>query len=42
MLYRQILDVIEANDYDVFNRRAFVSDWRKLLFIPISWFKASF
>ncbi len=32
--YSQILDVIERNDYDVFNRRAFVSDFRKLLSLP--------
>lgn len=30
MLYRGILDDIEANDYDVFNRRAHVSRSRKL------------
>nr|WP_237269133.1 squalene/phytoene synthase family protein [Thermostichus lividus] len=42
MLYREILDVIERNGYDVFNRRAFVSDLRKTFFIPLSWLKATF
>jgi phytoene synthase len=30
VLYRGILDDIQAHDFDVFNRRAFVSRWRKL------------
>ena len=30
MLYQQILDSIERNDYDVFNQRAYVSNSRKL------------
>jgi phytoene synthase len=34
MLYRKILDVIVENDYDVFNRRAFVPKMRKLLCLP--------
>ncbi|PZO59348.1 MAG: phytoene synthase [Phormidesmis priestleyi] len=34
MLYRKILDVIVENDYDVFNRRAFVPKSRKLLCLP--------
>ena len=34
MLYRKILDVIVENDYDVFNRRAYVSKARKLLYLP--------
>ncbi|RPI29217.1 MAG: phytoene/squalene synthase family protein, partial [Chloroflexota bacterium] len=29
-LYQGILDDIEAHDYDVFNRRARVGDWKKL------------
>jgi len=33
-LYRQILDVIEANDYDVFNNRAYVPSMRKLMTLP--------
>ncbi|MGD1896019.1 MAG: 15-cis-phytoene synthase CrtB [Phormidesmis sp.] len=34
MLYRKILDVIVENDYDVFNRRAFVPKARKILCLP--------
>ena len=34
MLYRKILDVIVENDYDVFNRRAFVPKIRKFLCLP--------
>ncbi|MEO1621084.1 MAG: 15-cis-phytoene synthase CrtB [Cyanobacteria bacterium J06632_3] len=34
MLYRKILDVIVENDYDVFNRRAFVPKMRKFLCLP--------
>lgn len=30
MLYRQILDEIERNEYDVFNRRAYVPSFKKL------------
>jgi phytoene synthase len=37
-LYREILDDIEAHDYDVFNRRAHLSDARKLARLPgIAW-----
>lgn len=34
VLYSKILDVIENNDYDVFNRRAFVPNLRKLWLLP--------
>jgi 15-cis-phytoene synthase len=34
MLYRNILDVIVENQYDVFNRRAFVPTLRKLCCLP--------
>lgn len=34
VLYRTILDAIEENDYDVFNRRAFVPTLRKLRCLP--------
>lgn len=34
MLYRGILDDIEAHDYDVFSRRAFVSRRRKMAILP--------
>lgn len=34
MLYRQILDSIEANDYNNFTQRAYVKRWKKLLTLP--------
>nr|ATQ35983.1 phytoene synthetase [Gloiopeltis furcata] len=38
-MYSQILDVLEENDYDNFNRRAYVSKTRKLLTVPISYLR---
>lgn len=38
-LYRAILDDIEANDYDVFTRRAHVGHWKKLAKIPGIWLR---
>jgi phytoene synthase len=38
-LYRAILDDIEAHDYDVFTRRAQVSDWAKLRKLPGVWWR---
>lgn len=35
-LYRGILDAIEANGYDVFNKRAYVPKYKKFLDLPIS------
>ncbi|WP_373539656.1 phytoene synthase [Chamaesiphon sp.] len=40
LLYQQILDSIERNDYDVFTRRAFVSMPRKLWCLPGSLIRA--
>jgi len=40
MLYRQILDAIEANRYDVFNKRAYVSSARKFLSLPLAKLRA--
>ncbi len=37
MLYRGILDAIERLDYDVFNNRAYVRNWAKILNLPISY-----
>jgi phytoene synthase len=37
--YRQILDDIEANDYDVFSRRAHVGKWGKLRRLPMIWWQ---
>lgn len=38
--YSKILDVIERNQYDVFQQRAYVSTPRKLLYLPIAWLRA--
>ncbi|RLN28104.1 phytoene synthase [Panicum miliaceum] len=35
-LYRQILDAIEANDYNNFTKRAYVSKAKKLLSLPVA------
>lgn len=40
ILYRQILDVIEQNQYDVFNRRAYVPNTRKWISLPLAWLKS--
>ncbi|PHU26731.1 hypothetical protein BC332_05063 [Capsicum chinense] len=37
LLYRKILDEIEANDYNNFTRRAYVSKPKKLLTLPIAY-----
>lgn len=38
-MYSQILDVLEANGYDNFNRRAYVSKTHKLLTVPLSYMR---
>lgn len=40
MLYQGILDVIEQNNYDVFNKRAFVPTPNKMLYLPVAWLRA--
>ncbi len=40
ILYRQILDVIERNRYDVFNKRAYVPGFQKLATLPKAWAKS--
>ena len=40
MLYQGILDAIEENNYDVFNRRAFVPNYKKTLALPVAWLRA--
>lgn len=40
ILYRQILDAIEVNDYDNFSKRAYVPKWRKLMSLPLAYGKA--
>ncbi|CAN6454304.1 unnamed protein product [Victoria cruziana] len=37
LLYRQILDSIEANDYNNFTKRAYVSKVKKFLSLPIAY-----
>lgn len=37
--YRAILKDIEAHDYDVFNRRAYVGTWNKLSRLPRLWWQ---
>lgn len=41
VLYRQILDAIEANDYNNFTQRAYVRKWRKLISLPEAFMRAS-
>lgn len=36
ILYRQILDAIEANEYNNFTKRAYVPKWRKLASLPLA------
>lgn len=40
MLYRQILDAIEANDYNNFTKRAYVGKVKKLVSLPIAYGRA--
>lgn len=40
MLYQGILDVIEKNDYDVFSQRAYVSQPKKMVYLPVAWLRA--
>nr|CAB3469109.1 unnamed protein product [Digitaria exilis]CAB3471522.1 unnamed protein product [Digitaria exilis] len=40
LLYRQILDEIEANDYNNFTKRAYVSKGKKLLALPVAYGKS--
>jgi phytoene synthase len=41
-MYRAILADIEAHDYDVFSRRAYVTRWNKLRRLPVIWWRAKF
>lgn len=38
-LYQAILDDIEAHDYDVFSRRAYIGTWGKLRRLPSIWWR---
>ena len=40
LLYRQILDEIEANDYNNFTKRAYVSKPKKIIALPIAYAKS--
>ena len=40
ILYRQILDSIEANDYNNFTKRAYVGKWKKILTLPVAYGRA--
>lgn len=40
ILYRQILDIIERNQYDVFTKRAYVPKFRKMMSLPIALLRA--
>nr|AKT74332.1 phytoene synthase [Rosa rugosa] len=40
LLYRQILDEIEANDYNNFTKRAYVSKAKKLIALPMAYTKS--
>jgi len=42
LLYRQILDSIEANDYNNFTKRAYVGKAKKLLSLPVAFGIATF
>ncbi|KAF8389618.1 hypothetical protein HHK36_024137 [Tetracentron sinense] len=41
LLYRQILDEIEANDYDNFTKRAYVSKGKKLIALPVAYARSA-
>lgn len=40
MLYQGILDAIERNDYDVFNKRAYVKKPVKIASLPVAWLRS--
>jgi phytoene synthase len=40
MMYSRILDVIERNGYDNFQKRAFVPKMKKMSLLPIAWLRA--
>jgi 15-cis-phytoene synthase len=40
MFYQGILDAIERNQYDVFTKRAFVPNSKKMLSLPVAWLRA--
>ncbi|CAM8893888.1 unnamed protein product [Rhodiola kirilowii] len=40
LLYKQILDAIEANDYDNFSKRAYVGKVKKFASLPVAFGRA--
>lgn len=42
IMYSQILDAIEKNDYDNFSKRAYVSKLKKLSSLPRAFLRATF
>ncbi|CAN1178970.1 Phytoene synthase 2, chloroplastic (Fragment) [Linum perenne] len=42
LVYREILDEIEENDYDNLNKRAYVGKAKKLLMLPLAYSRAQF
>ncbi|MGQ9838546.1 MAG: phytoene synthase [Cyanobacteriota bacterium] len=42
MLYRQILNAIERNHYQVFRTRAYVSTLNKALALPLAWWRSNY
>ncbi len=40
MLYSRILNAIERNNYDVFQKRAYVTNFQKLQCLPAAWLKS--
>ena len=40
LFYRAILDDIEAHDYNVFDRRAYIGRWSKLSMLPQIWWRS--
>lgn len=42
IVYSKILDAIEKNDYDNFNKRAYVEKKEKIFLLPIAYAKANF
>lgn len=39
-MYGKILEAIEANDYDNFRKRAYISKTEKLLTLPLSYMRS--
>lgn len=42
ILYRGILDRIEANEYDNFTKRAYVPKWQKSLALPAAFVRSQY